>query len=308
MPPRKSNGNTTCNSTALNAQPRMDSSTQEAIVVETPPPDIQTGAVMTTTTKEHIERQKPTSPAIKETNPPMIGPTNASDQLTKAIEMLKTQHTSGQNLTIKNAVIAILEDLAATNQPPTSPQNSVEDQRITNVENDMKEIKETMHEMKAMLAANKPLWSTIAARLPTNPVSTGTQAQLEIAKRERLEQARQERTKTEVTLTFCNASESVYKTFKNTSENEYAANLQRAINESKAKDVTIHKIQKLPGKYLKIHCHNEDDAKLLQEIEWEKTFEGVTLVPEEYGIVLDGVPISVLDARRESQEDMRERI
>ena len=92
------------------------------------------------------------------------------------------------------------------------------------------------------------------------------------------------------------------------SESEYTANLQRAINESNAKGVTIRKLQKLPGKHLKIHCHNEDDAKLLQEIEWEKTLAGVTLAPQEYGIVIDGVPISVLDARMASQEDMQELI
>src|SRR5579864_1427913 len=162
--------------------------------------------------------------------------------------------------------------------------------------------------MKAMLAANKPLWSTIAASLPTKEESTRTQTQLEIAKRERLEQARQERDKTAVTLTFRNASESIYKTLKDMRENEYAANLQRLINENNTKSITIRKIQKMPGKYLKIHCYSEDDAKLLQEIKWEKIFAGVTLASEEYGIVLDGVPTSVLDARRASQEDMRELI
>ena len=98
-------------------------------------------------------------------DPPMTAPTNANDQLMKAIEMLKTMHMSGENLTTKNAVVAILEDLTATDQlltfSPPPLQKSVEDQRITNVKNDMKEIKETMYEMKAMLAANKPLWSTI---------------------------------------------------------------------------------------------------------------------------------------------------
>ena len=226
MPPKKSSGSTTCNSAALHAQPGKDCSIQEAIAVETPPPDIQTGAVMSTTAKEHVEGKKLAATTIEETDPPMTGPTNARDQLMKAIEMLKTQHTSGQNLIIKNAVIAMLEDLAPTNQTLTfspPPRKSVEDQRITNVENDMKEIKETMHEMKAMLAANKPLWSAIAASPPTKAESTRTQAQLEIAKRERLEQARQERAKTAVTLTFRNASESEQTVLKNRSESEYTA-------------------------------------------------------------------------------------
>src|SRR5579864_4044887 len=99
--------------------------------------------------------------------------------------------------------------------------------------------------MKAMLAANKPLWSAIAASPPTKAESTRTQAQLEIAKRERLEQARQERAKTAVTLTFRNASESEQTVLKNRSESEYTAIFQRAIKESNAKDITIRKLQKL---------------------------------------------------------------
>ena len=311
MPPKKSSGSATCNGAALHAQPGKDCSIQEAIAVETPPPDIQTGAVMSTTAKEHVEGKKLAATTIEETDPPMTGPTNARDQLMKAIEMLKTQHTSGQNLIIKNAVIAMLEDLAPTNQTLTfspPPRKSVEDQRITNVENDMKEIKETMHEMKAMLAANKPLWSAIAASPPTKAESTRTQAQLEIAKRERLEQARQERAKTAVTLTFRNASESEQTVLKNRSESEYTAIFQRAIKESNAKDITIRKLQKLPGKLLKIHCHNEDDAKQLREVEWEKTITGVTLASQEYGVVLNGVPINILNARTASQNDMRELI
>ena len=162
-----------------------------------------------------------------------------------------------------------------------------------------------MHELKAMLAMNKPLWSTIAVS-PQTKESVHNQVQLEIAKRERLEQARQERAKATVTLTFCNASESTYLALKDTNEREYAATLQKTINESSTKSVTIRKVQKLSGKLLKIYCHNEDDAKQLREVEWEKTIAGVTLVAEEYGLVLDGVPIRIFDARTASQNEMRE--
>jgi len=102
----------------------------------------------------------------------------------------KMRTTSKENLAIKSAVIAILTDLAAAedkdNQalmfvPP--PWASRESQRITNVENVVKEINETMHAMKAMLAENnnKPLWSAVVAN-PAN--SARAQLQVEIAKRE----------------------------------------------------------------------------------------------------------------------------
>ena len=123
-------------------------------------------------------------------------------QLRKALDMLsRMRTTSKENLGIKNAVIAILTDLAAAadkdNQglmfaPPTWV--STESQRITNVENVVKEINETMHAMKAMLAENnnKPLWSTIVASPANKTNSAHTQLQVEIAKRERLEQGRHE--------------------------------------------------------------------------------------------------------------------
>jgi len=119
-------------------------------------------------------------------------------QLRKALDMLsRMRTTSKENLGIKNAVIAILTDLAAAadkdNQglmfaPPTWV--STESQRITNVENVVKEINETMHAMKAMLAENnnKPLWSTIVASPANKTNSAHAQLQVEIAKRERLEQ------------------------------------------------------------------------------------------------------------------------
>ena len=287
-------------------------------VAKLPSRKLDLGRANDSSTSETTAKQSVPKGDARETNdedtpdPPKTAPTEARKQLRKAIEMLKTQRPVGENLTIKNAVLAALEDLAGMlNQQrelPAPHQDSTEDRRITTVENDMKEIKETMREMKAMLAANKPLWSTVAASPPTNAGGALALAQLEAAKRERLELARQERAKTSVTLTFHNANETEYKALKDTSESEYTAILQRAINESNAKNVTIRKLQKLSGKFLKIECHSEDDAKQLREIEWEKTIAGVTLASREYGVVLHGVPIDILDARTTPQQDMKELI
>ena len=60
---------------------------------------------------------------------------------------------------------------------------------------------------------------------------------------------------------------------------------------------------------MKIHCDNEDGAQQLRKIEWKKAIApGVTLASQEYGVVLHGVPINVLDARTASQQDMQELI
>ena len=139
--------------------------------------------------------------------------------------------------------------------------------RLTNIEKALVEIKNAIEEPH----------KTYAQAVRGTQVATCAQIQSEVAKRERLEQARQERAKTAVTLTFRDASESEQTVLKNRSESEYTAIFQGAIKESNAKDITIRKLQKLPGKLLKIHCHNEDDAKQLREVEWEKTITEVTL-------------------------------
>ena len=247
---------------------------------------------------------------------PTASPTSANAQLKKALSMLNKMRTSGENLGIKNEVIAILEDLDATetNQPlapPSYPQDSPEAQRITTVENDVKEIKGIMHEMKALLVANnsKPLWSTIAASPKSKTDSVHAQLQMETAKRERLEQGRQERAKTALTLTFRDASEDVCTVLKDTDESEYTSALQQAISNLKtnAKSATIRRIQKLPGKLLKIYCDNEDNAKQLRQVDWETAIApGVTFATQEYGVVLHGVPIRFFDARTTPQQEMRE--
>ena len=117
--------------------------------------------------------------------------------------------------------------------------------------------------MKAMLAENnnKPLWSTIVASPANKTNSPHTQLQVEIAKRERLEQGRHERAKTAVTLTFRDADEDTCMAPKNANESEYTFNLQQAIDKTSAKGTTIRKLQKLLGKLLKIHCDNGDSAQ-----------------------------------------------
>ena len=72
-----------------------------------------------------------------------------------------------------------------------TPEPSTHDKRITNIEKDVKEIKEAI----LNIAAAKPkTWAQIAS----GPSTGAPEIRLEIAKRERLEKARKERAKTEV--------------------------------------------------------------------------------------------------------------
>ena len=240
--------------------------------------------------------------------------TSTVDQtLKKAIEMLRTQRTKTENLRIRDAVIAMLEECVETKHRHTlSPMlmQPREDHRINTIENDVKEIKEATKSMEKMLTAsgNSRTWAQIAGDSPKKE-NANTHAHEEIAKRERLEQARKEKAKTQITLTFRNATEDQLKTLETTKEEVYAAELQKYIREqypASMSGLTINKVQKLPGKMLKIECNTETEATQLQEVDWEKRLSGASLVHSEYGIVLHGVSKKVIDATTSTQKDIQE--
>ena len=179
------------------------------------------------------------------------------------------------------------------------------DDRITTIEHDIKEIKETLKNM----VTQSPRSYVDAILSPGNtnskPKDASAHIRLETAKRERLEQAKTDRAKREITLTFRNASEKAYTRLRDTNESEYAAELQDAINRSEEKGATILKLRKMPGKLLKIQCNSESEATKLQELKWEQALEGATVLTQEYGIVLHGVATQIMDTRTTTQERMK---
>jgi len=237
--------------------------------------------------------------------------TNVNQLINKAIEMLGNQRPKGENLLIKTAVISILKDCLAnaTHAPPPPLQQQLgqakADDRITTIEHDIKEIKETLRNM----VTQSPRSYVDAILSPGNtnskPKDASAHIRLETAKRERLEQAKTDRAKREITLTFRNASEKAYTRLRDTNESEYAAELQDAINRSEAKGATILKLRKMPGKLLKIQCNSESEATKLQELKWEQALEGATVLTQEYGIVLHGVATQIMDTRTTTQERMK---
>ena len=71
-------------------------------------------------------------------------------------------------------------------------------------------------------------------------------------------------------------------------------------------DLTIRKVQKLPGKMLKIECNTEKEATQLRGINWEDNLSGASLVHPEYGIVLHGVSKQVINTTTSMQEEIKE--
>ena len=157
-----------------------------------------------------------------------------------------------------------------------------------------------MKEMVKQVATAKP--KTYAQAVTANL----EQAHFAVAKKERIEQARREKAKQEVTLTFRNASEDVHQKLECTKESDFAAQLQKAIREQAGlPTVTIRRVKKLPGKIVKIYCETEDDATKLRALDWEKSHQGAAMVKEEYGVVVHGVPKEMIDVATQSQEEMK---
>jgi len=187
-----------------------------------------------------------------------------------------------------------------SNPPPTNPiplttNMPAIDERVTSIEKAINEINQSI---KAL--TEPKTWAQVVTNRTTGTGTLSpTTLEQEKAKRERIERGKIERAKTTVTLTLQNDNE-------NATGNPDMTTLQAAINRTKAKDVTIRNMQKLPGKMVRIVCDDEESAKKLRSLQWENLIPGSALVVQEYGIVIHGVPVRTLDARSMPQEHMRE--
>ena len=148
-------------------------------------------------------------------------------------KILRAEQKADARSKIAWAIKHVKEMSTPATPPLISQQQYIKaDDEISNIKTDLKEIKETLKSM----AAKSPLSYAQVVTSPSSrkPKDASANTHLEAGKRERLEQAKIDRAKTEVTLTLRNASEKAYTRLRDTSESEYAASLQAAINGSSA--------------------------------------------------------------------------
>jgi hypothetical protein len=220
----------------------------------------------------------------------------------KPCDPLHTLRSIREKLTKNNTVKAeIIKELDEVISKMTEDKQYIANARqITKIENDIKEIKATIH--KAITAKPKT-WAQVAAS-PGNP-----DGHLEAAKRERLEKAKKEREKTEVTLTLRNASDDMQKHLSSLEESAIAdclqENLQDRLADDNIAEVKIRGIRKASKYILKIQCNSENDAATLQSLKWESILDGASVVKPAYGIVLNGVPKKDINIETQSQEEIR---
>jgi len=240
-------------------------------------------------------------------------PTNIIQALCTIRDKLTAMRTSGSNNAAKADILATLHEAInmAANQkrengtelnPALEPNMS--DRRISNIEKDVKEIKEAILNIGA---AKPKTWAQIAASPGMN--SGTSEIRLEVAKRERLEKAKKERAKTEVVITLRDASSDIRQHLEPMHEKAIAETLQQGIRDRLASigaaDVKIRGVRKASKHILKVLCETEKDANTIQELKWESILDGATTLKPAYGVVIHGVPKCDIDTTMQNQEEIK---
>jgi hypothetical protein len=164
----------------------------------------------------------------------------------------------------------------------------------TRFENEIKEIVK-----EAVQGSTKPkTWAQIASSQPP-----GADFHIEKAKQERLQKIKNEKAKTELTLSLSSASASFQQQVASMQEQDIAERLQEAIKYDwkGGREIQIRAVKKVPPHLIKIQCNTEVDVAALQQLKWELIFEGATQLTISYGVVLHGVPKKNLDLEDQLQ-------
>jgi hypothetical protein len=229
--------------------------------------------------------------------------------LKDAIAETTRLNTKGGNVPTKVNILAFLQEAASIAQtltPTTKPntpnsrnadhrrnEQPQSNERFSSLENDMKEMKGNMSEMKElMLGFSKTYAQAVTTRRETttgvaSSTSTTTREKIDIQK----EKERLERQQYEVMLSNHRVPEETKKDIASKQPKELIQILQRAIEQStiRGEKPTIQAVNKYPNG-LRIQCKTADDAKHLKTIDtWSNAFEGLAIHKPKYGFVVHGV-------------------
>jgi hypothetical protein len=135
---------------------------------------------------------------------------------------------------------------------------------------------------------------------------------LEMAKRERIEKNMKKREKMEVVLTLRNASKDVQQELEFLKESAIAETLQGALRNwlttAGKKDIKIKRVEKISKNILKLQCATEEDAEVIQGLEWAKILKGAAISKKPRGIVMHGVSKRHINFETQSQDEIRTKI
>ena len=215
---------------------------------------------------------------------------NMADGLRDIREMVASMKVQGANVASRADILAAMDKVIAKNDELEQRylQLQEENSSKTRFENEIKEIVK-----EAVQRGTKPkTWAQIVSSQPSR-----ADLHIEKAKQERLQKIKNEKAKIELTLSLSSASASFQQQVTSMKEQDIAEILQEAITHDWKGEpkIQIRAVKKVPPHMIKIQCNTEADVAALQQIKWERFFEGATQVKASFGIVLHGVPKKNLD-------------
>jgi hypothetical protein len=219
-----------------------------------------------------------------------------ADALRDVQHMVAAMKVQGNNITAQTKIVEAMDKVIAKYDELEQRylQLQEENSSKTRFENEIKEIVK-----EAVQGGTKPkTWAQIASSQPSR-----ADFHIEKAKQERLQKIKNEKAKTELTLSLSSASASFQQQVTSMQEQDIAQSLQEAIKHDwkGGPEIQIRAVKKVPPHLIKIQCNTEADVAALRQIKWELIFEGATQVKGSYGVVLHGAPKKNLDLTDQPQ-------
>jgi hypothetical protein len=122
-------------------------------------------------------------------------------------------------------------------------------------------------------------------------------------------QRRQDRAKLEVTLTAEGSSRTTKAKLSSNSYEDITAAFQKVADEATTDpSFNIGGFRILKSNDIRFTCENEEEANRLQQINWERAYEGLVVRQPRYGIVIHGIPIEEINPRIDSLNEIAEEI
>ena len=267
-------------------------------VKHSPPPGRTTPIIEDTpspaTLKDRSDTAIPESPLTETTTPQQLKPTltpnltNLLILLSDAISNVGNVKTSGANLTLVGGAKTALEEAKTITQTLLKAEEEERQQMMEQISKDLIEIKKQLA---------KPTITTYAQAVESEPTkeppstpASPTEDKNSDTKIKRIK--KQKRDKFTIVLSAVAAPDATKNQLKAMHAKELIQKCQNAIMEEfkEGHIPKIHGINNIPENEYRLHCESEKDPLLLNEMDWNSVFTGVTTRRRKYGLVIHGVP------------------
>ena len=156
-------------------------------------------------------------------------------------------------------------------------------------------INQRLQQLQGAILEPAKTWAQIAGTTKPNVTKANPSA---YAKQQQVEKVRRERAQYEVTLTAHTATEQIKSKLITTDAKEITQLCQFAIDSTTTigdMKPRLRGIDKLKNNSIRLQCKSAEEVQLLQKVDWNKAFDGLTIYKPKYGIVIHGVPTEELD-------------